>query len=398
MATWYFVSQTVTDSFTTSLGCDSIVLTALTINNAVTTNVATTSCDSSRVNGTWYYTSQTVTDSFTTSLGCDSIVVTALTINYMTTTNLATTSCDSSRVNGTWYYTSQTVTDSFTTSLGCDSIVVYYITISNTLYSSEDLFGCESMVYKSATYTSSTQVIDSLVSAKGCDSIHAANLFITQPIIQKQKLTTCPGEEYELASGELISDSGIYFSTLISVSGCDSIIIEEIGYYDIKESLVPDIEKCVGDEVTFDISVWDSYEHIQWSTGEENTNILLDNFGLYAVNLTDKNGCIVRDTFRVIDAKCPHCPVYVPNAFTPNQSWINENFKPIHKCTFSEYKLQIYNRWGELIFETFDPEEFWDGVYLGKDVQQGVYVWILFYVDKKTKRAIPQRGTITLLR
>jgi gliding motility-associated-like protein len=301
-------------------------------------------------------------------------------------------------VDGKLYTTSTTVVLNSKTLTGCDSVEVYNITISNPLYSSESLFGCGSIVYKSATYTASSQVIDTLVSVEGCDSIHTANLFITQPIIQKRKFTTCPGEEYVLASGELISDSGVYSSTLTSVTGCDSIIIEEIGYYDIKESSVPDIEKCLGDEVTFDIGIWGSYEHIQWSTGEENTNILLDNFGLYAVNLIDENSCIVRDTFRVIDAQCPPCPVYIPNAFTPNRSGANESFKPVHECTFSEYKFQIYNRWGERIFETFNPGESWDGAYLGKDNQQDVYVWVLFYVDKKTKKSISQRGTVTLLR
>ena len=494
---WYYASQMVTDSFTTSLGCDSIVYTDVTINYMTTTSLSATACDSAQVNGNWYYTSQMVTDSFTTSLGCDSIVYTDVTINnsivvfdtiyaclsyelnlkvyettqevvlnyttnngcdstiycqlyinqpvqinhnltgcnfieyngvtYRVSTSFVDTvygqgfdcdtfynvslnvnhssyeeydvnNCYSATINGNTYTSSTTVVINETAESGCDSISVYHVVISNPIFSSESIRACESVVYNGVEYTSSVEVVDTLVSSQGCDSIHTASLVVTQPIIQTKEANACPGEKYQLSNGELVTVSGSYSSVFTAQSGCDSIIIENINYTETETSSVPDIEKCIGDELLFDITVWDSFEKIKWGSGEENVDLLLSRFGNYTVQLTDYNGCIVTDTFEVIDANCPVCPVFTPNAFTPNGFSGNETFKPVHECSFNEYKFQIYNRWGERLFETYDPELSWDGVYKGEDCQQDVYVWVLFYVDKKTTKGISQRGTVTLLR
>ena len=71
---------------------------------------------------------------------------------------------------------------------------------------------------------------------------------------------------------------------------------------------------------------------------------------------------------------------YVPNSFTPNVDGTNETFKPIITSGF--YKgsdnLKIFNRWGEVVFESFDPDIGWDGTYgVGKyyPVQDGTYTW-----------------------
>jgi gliding motility-associated-like protein len=88
--------------------------------------------------------------------------------------------------------------------------------------------------------------------------------------------------------------------------------------------------------------------------------------------------------------------IHIPNAFVP--AGVNSIFKPVSiYVSTSEYTFLIFNRWGELIFETGDPAEGWDGTYKGKKAEGGVYVyWIKF---KSAEGAyIERKGSVTLLR
>jgi len=66
---------------------------------------------------------------------------------------------------------------------------------------------------------------------------------------------------------------------------------------------------------------------------------------------------------------------YIPNAFTPDGDEYNNVFQPIFTSGFDPYdfNMLIFNRWGEVIFETNDAKVGWDGTYLGKYVKEGMY-------------------------
>ncbi len=89
---------------------------------------------------------------------------------------------------------------------------------------------------------------------------------------------------------------------------------------------------------------------------------------------------------------------YFPNAFRPNGNNIENNtFKPV-TVGFggSNYLLQIYNRWGQLIFESKDYTKGWDGRYKGEVSQQGTYVYKLIYTDVQDIKK-EQQGSFTLI-
>jgi gliding motility-associated-like protein len=79
---------------------------------------------------------------------------------------------------------------------------------------------------------------------------------------------------------------------------------------------------------------------------------------------------------------------YVPNTFTPDNDQFNQTFKPIitQGIDIFGYQLLIFNRWGEILFESNDAEYGWDGTYGGKIVPDGTYIWKIRYrvlgVDK----------------
>lgn len=83
---------------------------------------------------------------------------------------------------------------------------------------------------------------------------------------------------------------------------------------------------------------------------------------------------------------------FIPNTFTPNDDGLNEKFKitTANKCKY--FTLKIYNRWGNNILSTEGYEVIWDGKYKGRDVPEGVYVYLLYDGLKEVA------GTVTVLR
>ncbi|MBT8326723.1 MAG: gliding motility-associated C-terminal domain-containing protein, partial [Bacteroidia bacterium] len=362
------------------------------------TNLTATACDSASVNGTWYYTTQTVTDNFTTSLGCDSTVITDLTINNSVITNLTETACDSASVNGTWYYTTQTVTDNFTTSLGCDSTVITDLTINNSVITTSTASSCDRVSLKGNWYYSSQTVTEVFKTALGCDSIHHTYVTILKSTSSEINVSLCNGTNYTLPDGRIVSESGRYVSTITNSQGCDSVITTVISIHDINYNPVEDITKCLGDDAYIDLWNNGNMRSYKWSNGGTESSINTKEFGTFTVDMLDGNGCLVSDTIEIIDKECEPCKLFVPNAFTPNSNGLNETFVPVSLCEFTDYRFEIYNRWGERVMETNDPTHRWDGTYEGRDCQQDAYMWILFYVDKSTMMSISDKGTVTLLR
>jgi gliding motility-associated-like protein len=94
--------------------------------------------------------------------------------------------------------------------------------------------------------------------------------------------------------------------------------------------------------------------------------------------------------------------IYIPNTFTPDADGFNQTFKPIFTSGFDpfNYEMLIYNRWGELIFETRDVNWGWDGSYrmAGRDVQQGIYTYKIAYKNPKLDQRKTIVGHVTLIK
>lgn len=125
-------------------------------------------------------------------------------------------------------------------------------------------------------------------------------------------------------------------------------------------------------------------------------NILADDY-IVCLSVQDRYGCA--------DTLCDTIPVLVPNlwvpkAFTPDGNDVNEIFKPITLDMVPEdYHLWIFDRWGQLLFETTDPDKGWDGS--GNDggrTATGVYVWRLTFRPIYGADKLDRFGTVTLLR
>ncbi len=137
-----------------------------------------------------------------------------------------------------------------------------------------------------------------------------------------------------------------------------------------------------------------------WQDGSSQPTLNVDKSGLYWVQLTDNNGCTKKDSINVTVQGCDECSFYVPSAFTPNDDGLNDVFRVKPKCPnigLQNFTLRIYNRWGQLVFATRDMHKGWNGMYLDKKLDQGVYIYLLDYSFKQ-KQFLQQKGTIVLLK
>ncbi|OJX35929.1 MAG: hypothetical protein BGO87_05520 [Flavobacteriia bacterium 40-80] len=95
----------------------------------------------------------------------------------------------------------------------------------------------------------------------------------------------------------------------------------------------------------------------------------------YTVTITTPDGCNIDTTVKVfVKIRCGE--IFIPNIFSPNGDGENDVFKVHGKC-IEKISMKIYDRWGELLFETSDKTEGWDGTYRDKLMNTGVYVYII---------------------
>jgi gliding motility-associated-like protein len=114
------------------------------------------------------------------------------------------------------------------------------------------------------------------------------------------------------------------------------------------------------------------------------------------LTVTDSIGC--SDTATVIVRKLHSCVIAVPNAFTPNGDGINDYLYPLNGFKADNLIFRVYNRYGQLIFETTDWTRRWDGTLGGKPQGPGTYVWTLQYTDRDTGQHVVQKGSSVLIR
>jgi gliding motility-associated-like protein len=133
-------------------------------------------------------------------------------------------------------------------------------------------------------------------------------------------------------------------------------------------------------------------------SNEQNPSHLYSNPGLYYVwlTVTDENNCeqSVMKTINVLEEYYS----YSPNAFSPNGDGVNDLFAPIlTDIDYETYEINIFNRWGDIVFKTNNYDESWDGTFKGENLPQAVYTYKITY---KTRRGIDkqERGDIVLVK
>lgn len=171
------------------------------------------------------------------------------------------------------------------------------------------------------------------------------------------------------------------YSVKISENGCDVSGKLKVSYVSKPAiSFTKDTSLCITQQWLLDASYPQST--YLWQDGSTGPTFTITKAGTYSVTVS--NICGETDgTVDVTYEDCA-CKIYVPNAFIPGNGGANNLFRPRFICLMSGYELKIFNRWGQLVFNTQTPEDGWDGTLKGTLQSTGTYVWMMKYKDDLT--------------
>ncbi|MDG1332372.1 MAG: gliding motility-associated C-terminal domain-containing protein, partial [Crocinitomicaceae bacterium] len=222
----------------------------------------------------------------------------------------------------------------------------------------------------------------------------------------------CSGATFTFDAGGLY-DIGL---TTTSVNGCtnsalydDFIFMEDVpeAAFDVSSSSVQSIDTEVdfyNNSIGASTYVW-NFGDGSSSTNENPTHSFPeDPSGSYNVQLfaySQDYGCV--DSANLTIAVEEVLIFYVPNSFTPDGDTYNQTFQPVFHSGYDpfDFELLIFNRWGEIIFESHDASVGWDGSYgLGRTglVQDGTYTWKIEFKMKYTDERKVVHGSVNLIR
>ena len=326
----------------------------------------------------------------TSSGGSTNIFINKMThcTNNNTSSIIKVSTCSSYTWNCQVYTASGVYTQTFMNVAGCDSIVTLNLAIGHTNPASTvNVTACNSYIWKGQTFTSSGTYTDTLVAANGCDSIVTLQLAIKPKSFSAINETICQGQNY---SG--YTAGGTYVDTLIAANGCDSIRTLQLT---VLPKPAPDLgadkNLCSGDSVLLYPGQFTNYS---WQDGSTQSHITVKQAGLYSVMVTDNCGS-ASDEIMITES---NCDIYFPTAFTPNNDGNNDWFKILGTYNLNDYRLVIYDRWGQKVFETVDFAKGWNGSINGQMLSSGTFVWYCEFIKPGNASKTKMKGTVTLIR
>jgi len=460
---WPYADTTILNSGmysftkTASTGCDSTHHLDLEIVSDVVTVLQESACQTYHwpTTGVTYTASGVYVWNTASGQGCDSLVELHLTIHDNDTIHETLAGCDSVlwAANNTWYSTSGQYAFSTTNANGCLDVHELDLTIVPTFSDTLEVDQCGSFYWDrtDSTYAESTTASINYPRASGCDSVYVLN-YVRYPEYQLDDYAQICDSMYWEPLDLWISETGTYVANLSTHHGCDSILqldaevfsssfvhydtiacgatyfwdrnaaqLDESGVYTDTEQdqngcddteelslfLGPLGSVQIVVEGTLIRVVAPPESELEWffcgasgdciSIGDEKELEALDN-GTYEL-LVRYEECELRVSIPMDLYSCGE-PLYIPNSFTPNGDGFNEFFSIVNRgCYLTNFSVQIFDRWGAMVYSSKDEKFAWDGTLDGQILQNGVYIYRLKYRNEAVKeKEQVQFGRIELLR
>jgi|GEM_PF-1378964 len=184
--------------------------------------------------------------------------------------------------------------------------------------------------------------------------------------------------------------AGTYW-VIVSVGECfftDTINITEYPLPTIE--LGDDLTICGNTEVTGP-SGFNAYF---WNNGLSTQSFVTSVPGDYTLTVTDENGCTTSDFITLINGCDDH--IDLPSAFSPNNDNVNDFFGPIYSGNITDYHIEIYNRWGQLVFETNKLDKAWDGTFEQEVQLLGAFTYVM--TASLNNKSLVKQGSFILVR
>jgi gliding motility-associated-like protein len=434
-------------------GCDSIVFTVdLTVFDVAVENYNPVICqgDVFSVHGFSYNASGVYNETLPYANGCDSIVFTVnLTVLDVAVENYNPVICqgDVFSIHGFSFNASGVYYETLSYANGCDSIIFTVdLTVNPTFSSSEEITICSNEFYTlpNGNMVNTAGVYQShFLSASGCDSVITSTVNVNmlgnhEPLndlvlcesgnfslnIEAQNMQSYLWEMYvpELGFIDLEGNPNFigagserlsfYLNTFLHdrdfrvtmTDFCGNIYQESMNLKVFEplpiENKPDDLYFCEHEiEV---VTVGYNGFNFMWNDGTIGRSILPEKSGEYIVSFNQfETGCQVSDTIFIEVEDCiERCVVLAPTGFTPDGNGVNDIFRVVTSCDegFSYFRLYVHNRWGELVYQTENPRDGWDGNYKGRTAEIGVYTFYVEYSKNYSARNEMIKGNVTLIR
>lgn len=396
--TWNGKTVTTTGTYTlrdTSMAaisnCDSITTLTLTVQPVQQVSITNTICgnqlpytwNGKTVTTTGIHTIRDTSSSVLTS--CDSITTLTLTVNAISRDTLKATICYTNLpyvFNNTTYIQSGIYNHRFSNRWGCDSIIILNLSVGAApLNINTPVEGCTQVVYKNTTYTSSTVLRDTLRNASGCDSIYnIVNIKVINAATSFDTVSVCYPMTYTFGD-HVLNSSGNYTASYTIAGGCDSIAYLHLVVNPTPEITIdftPQEKYCIGDTLTLHFSGASKYNFSEppYTITESSASFILKNSETkYTVHATDDNNCYTQKSVVIFSEQC--CDIRIPNAFTPNGDGLNDIFTAISPGSPKAFNLMIFNRYGNMVYQSLSVTNGWDGTQNGRPVDVGTYFYII---------------------
>jgi len=383
-----------------TIQCDSIITTHLTVNSNAYNSLKFTICQGDNIKiGMHVYTATgTYADTLKTYMSCDSIINTTLIVNptYNLISDKGICEGDVWIVGPHTYSSSGIYADTLSTINSCDSIITTHLTVhpKYQISISPKICSGDGFVIGKHTYTVVGTYRDTLQTIYNCDSIVTTNLQVnpvkSTPLIK----SICEGEAF-VVGNSTYTIGGLYTDHLSTYLGCDSIVTTNLTVNPLPVlNLGSDMIICPGD--TIKLTPGPGFSSYLWSDGSVLSHLLVTKPGDYSV-IVRNEWCPASD--EVYIGECG-IELIFPNAFSPNNNATNERFMPVVIGSLKTYLISIYNKWGQLVYESANAAEGWDGTCNGQPCPIGLYVYTASYtagVEPAVTHATV-RGSVTLLR
>ncbi|MFN3405634.1 MAG: gliding motility-associated C-terminal domain-containing protein [Cytophagaceae bacterium] len=193
-----------------------------------------------------------------------------------------------------------------------------------------------------------------------------------------------------------ITENGSY-SVLVKIGDCDTTLVSNVELKVVPRVTLPDqLKFCKEDNRPVTLDAGPGMTYI-WSPVSDTTRIIQVNEpGMYHVTVINEFNCRNSDSVLIRDICPPR--VFVPNALIPGHH--TKGNLDIFGKYYTNFKILVFNRWGEVIFASSDPGATWDGTYRGEIMPVGVYNYLITYegLDEQYRGPYQIKGDVTLVR
>lgn len=198
------------------------------------------------------------------------------------------------------------------------------------------------------------------------------------------------------SSEQLITTAGTYSVKAVNYCGEEFTASVNVTERPLPAGFMPpDTAICEGETVV--LTSLTSFNSYSWSNGSSSRQISVNTPGVYSLLVTDNNGCQAKEETEIMKKNGCVYAVHIPTAFSPNNDGNNDQFKAGVYGILTSFRLVVYNRYGNIVFETTDPSKAWDGRYKGVMQDSGNFVWYCEY-SLFNRPGQKKKGSLLLLR